>query len=288
MIRGWYHKLMKSDPIKTVLRTVHRLRAPGGCPWDRKQTHQSLRPFLIEEAYEVLEILDHLRSRQQLRDPKQTGKFKEELGDLLLQILLHSEIASESRAFDFGDVANALNDKLVRRHPHVFGKVKVRGATQVLKNWEVIKQAEKKDAGEKRQGVLDGLPRSLPALQRTTRAINKVSRVGFQWPSLKGPIAKLHEELREFEAALKRGTREQQFEELGDFLFNVCNIAFFLKLDPENALRASLAKFERRFRGVETRLAKRGKKPQESNLREMDQIWNAVKAEEKRKKRRGR
>lgn len=276
--------------VAGLLETVHRLRAPGGCPWDMKQTHQTLRPFVIEEAYEVLDVLDKVDSSESLRsDPQLAATLQEELGDLLMQVVLHAEIASETGTLDFASIAKALDEKLVRRHPHVFGETQVDGAEGVLQNWEKQKAAEKA-AKSTEASVLDGLPRSLPALQRTTRLIDKVTRVGFQWNDLNGPLDKLAEELAEFqhevrdlEAALQSGAataedlRTKAQKELGDLLFSLCNVGFLLKLNPEDALRGTLSRFEGRFRHVENRLREQGKKPEDSTLEEMDRYWDEAK-----------
>ena len=281
------------ESLTHLIQTVHRLRAPGGCPWDMKQTHQSLRQYVIEEAYEVLDVLDRIDSSERLKsDPALAATFQEELGDLLLQVVLHSEMASETGALDFFRVARGLADKLIRRHPHVFGEVQVEGAEGVLQNWEKQKAAEKA-AKSAEASVLDGLPRSLPALQRTTRLIDKVTRVGFQWNDLNGPLEKLAEELgefqhevRELEARKKSGEasteeteelRRKAQAELGDLLFSLCNIGYLLKLDPEDALRGTLHRFEGRFRHVEKRLRENGRKPEESTLEEMDRYWDEAK-----------
>jgi tetrapyrrole methylase family protein/MazG family protein len=282
-----------AEAVQNVVQTVHRLRAPGGCPWDMKQTHQTLRPYVIEEAYEVLDILDRIDSPDRLKQqPELAASFQEELGDLLMQVLIHSELASETGTLDFASVARALNAKLIHRHPHVFGEnapeLKHLDAEGVLQNWEKIKAAEKAKKNTE-ASVLDGLPKSLPSLQRTSRLIDKVTRVGFQWPDLGGPLAKLKEELTEFEAEVRALssealTPEQRAEqkknaqaELGDLLFSVCNVAFLLKLDPEDALRGTLSRFESRFRHVERRLREKGKTPQESTLEEMDLYWEEAK-----------
>jgi len=285
------------EALTHMIQTVHRLRAPGGCPWDMKQTHQSLRQYVIEEAYEVLDVLDRIESSEKLKsDPELAANFQEELGDVLLQVVLHSEIASETGTLDIFRVAQALADKLIRRHPHVFGEVQVDGTEGVLQNWEKQKAAEKA-AKSADASVLDGLPRSMPALQRTTRLIDKVTRVGFQWNDLNGPLEKLAEELgefqhevRELEAAQKAAAgmplsgsstaedlRKKAQAELGDLLFSLCNVGFLLKLDPEDALRGTLHRFEGRFRHVEKRLREHGKKPEESTLEEMDRYWNEAK-----------
>jgi tetrapyrrole methylase family protein/MazG family protein len=278
------------EALTHMIQTVHRLRAPGGCAWDMKQTHQSLRQYVIEEAYEVLDVLDRIDSSEKLKsDPQLAAAFQEELGDLLLQVVLHSEIASETGALDIFRVAQGLADKLIRRHPHVFGEVQVEGAEGVLQNWEKQKAAEKA-AKSAEASVLDGLPRSMPALQRTTRLIDKVTRVGFQWNDLNGPLEKLAEELGEFqhevrELETKKNSGDDSAEdlrskaqaELGDLLFSLCNIGFLLKLDPEDALRGTLHRFEGRFRHVEKRLRENGKKPEESTLEEMDRYWDEAK-----------
>ena len=259
-----------------------------------KQTHQSLRQYVIEEAYEVLEVLDRIDSSERLKsDPALAATFQEELGDLLLQVVLHSEMASETGALDFFRVAQGLADKLIRRHPHVFGEVQVEGAEGVLQNWEKQKAAEKA-AKSSDSSVLDGLPKGLPALQRTTRLIDKVTRVGFQWNDLNGPLEKLAEELGEFQHEVRElealektpgsagapsvdSLRAKAQAELGDLLFSLCNIGFLLKLDPEDALRGTLHRFEGRFRHVEKRLRENGKKPEESTLEEMDRYWEEAK-----------
>lgn len=271
-----------------VLRTVARLRGPGGCPWDREQTHQSLRPFLIEEAYEVLDVLDRVEKPENLNDDDLRGHFEEEWGDLLLQVLLHAEIAHETRAeVDLGSIARTLNEKLVRRHPHVFGEVKVSGSTEVLKNWDEIKKSEK-GAAPKAESILDSIPKSLPLL-RTEKVISKVTKVGFQWPDLQGPLDKLEEEIRELKSALKGAdpaditAREQIESEIGDVLFCAANISYLLKMDPEAALRGTLRKFESRFRHVENRLREKGSSPEQSTLEEMDRYWDEAKALERKK-----
>lgn len=267
--------------IQELLQTVYRLRAPGGCPWDRKQTFQSLRPFFLEETYEALEALDKIDSPEKLKDPALKTAFVEELGDVLLQILLHSEIANETGDFDFNQVCAFLNEKLIRRHPHVFGDASADSAESAYQNWERIKAQEK---GAK-NSVLDGLPPALPALARTTRVIDKVTRVGFQWPDLKGPIAKLEEEVRELkEVALQLEAQPDNTDlqkkvesELGDVLFCAANLGFTVKVNPEDALRSMLVRFEKRFRYVEKQILAGGKKLEESTLEEMDKHWDIAK-----------
>jgi tetrapyrrole methylase family protein/MazG family protein len=276
--------------LSEVVETVHALRAPGGCPWDRAQTHQTLRPFVIEEAYEVLDVLDQISNTEQLKDPVIRANFREELGDLLMQVLLHSEMTAEVEAFDFFDVASGLTEKLVRRHPHVFGGEKASDADAALKSWEARKLEEKKKIAQA-SSVLDGMPKGLPALQKTARIIDKVTKVGFQWPTIDGPLEQLRSELAEFEAEArqvdscthpedKQKLVERMHDELGDLLFSVCNVGHFFKIAPEDALRRTLIKFERRFRFVEDRLREKGSAPERSTLEEMDQYWKEAKTHE--------
>lgn len=277
-----------SDKIKALtdlIRTVHRLRAPEGCPWDRAQTHQSLRQYLIEEAYEVLDVLDQINSTESLNDERIRAAFREELGDLLMQVVLHAEMTSETGIFDIYDIAQTLNEKLIRRHPHVFGEIRVDSEESAFQTWEKQKALEK--AKNPDSSVLAGLPKGLPALQRAGRVIEKVSKVGFQWSDLNGPLDKLDEELRELKdevRALENATdsekplaRQKLQNELGDLIFSLCNVTYFLKISPEDGLRATLSKFEARFRHVERRLKELGKTPEQSNLQEMDLFWEEAK-----------
>ncbi|HUP58680.1 MAG TPA: nucleoside triphosphate pyrophosphohydrolase [Bdellovibrionota bacterium] len=271
------------EKLAALIQTVHRLRAPGGCPWDRAQTHQSLRPYLIEEAYEVLDVLDRVEGEKSLADEQIKAALREELGDLLMQVLLHSEMTREAGAFDFYEVAATLDEKLIRRHPHVFGDAKADSEETAYQTWE--KQKAKEKSAKPEASVLDGVPKGLPSLQRAARVIEKVTKVGFQWSDLEGPLAKLEEELGELKAEVKALEKNKSDEalkkkvegELGDLLFSVCNVAFLMKLNPEDALRAQLRKFEKRFRHVERRLKEKGKSPEQSTLEEMDGFWNEAK-----------
>lgn len=259
-----------SVPIERLLEIMVRLRDPAdGCPWDRTQTFATIAPFTLEEAYEVADAI----ARDDL------VALRDELGDLLFQVVYHSRMAEELGAFDFATVADGIADKLVRRHPHVFGTEAVAGAQDQNRRWEEMKAAEKA-AGS---SVLDDLPVALPALARAAKIGKRVARVGFDWPDAGGAFAKVEEEVAELRAeatAAAGGSRERRFEELGDLLFAVCNVARKLDLDPEGALRHANTKFERRFRAVEAELARRGRTPAESDLAEMDAIWEAVKAAE--------
>ncbi len=275
------------ESLTHVIETVHRLRAPGGCPWDRAQTHQSLRQYLIEEAYEVLDVLDQIKEPTDLQDPKVKENFREELGDLLMQVLLHSEMTSEQGVFNIYDVANGLAEKLIRRHPHVFltGK-EAKDADDALKNWEKKKAEEKKAKSE--DSVLSGLPKGIPALQRAARMIEKVTKVGFQWADMKGPLDKVSEEVAELKAEVLKLEKDPKDEaarkkvegELGDVFFTLCNVAYLMKVNPEDALRNMLQKFEGRFRYIEKRLKEQGKTPEQSGLEEMDRYWNEAKKQE--------
>ena len=246
---------------------MKRLRAPGGCPWDRAQTLETLKPCVLEETYELLAAMDR---------PEDRENHIEELGDVLLQVVFQCAMAEEKGDFTLDDVANAVSDKLVRRHPHVFGDVRADDASAVLANWERIKQRE--HAKEARHSALDGVPRALPALLKAQRTTEKASRVGFDWKDSKGAVAKIREELDELERAVDSGeTAARVKEELGDVLFSAVNYARFIKADAESALEGATAKFSRRFRAVEAAFRERGKSMAESTLEEMDAAWNEVK-----------
>src|SRR5437763_1058485 len=243
---------------------VAKLRAPGGCPWDREQTHESLLPATIEEAYEVAEAAR----------AKDEAHFREELGDLLLLVVMHAEIARESGQFKIDNVIAEVTEKLIRRHPHVFGESNARDAGAVLKQWEAIKREEKK--GD--QHYLSSLPTALPALMRAQKTQSKVSRVNFDWTELADVIAKVEEELGELKSAIQSEDRESIEDEIGDLLFAVVNLARKCRLDAETALQAATNKFVGRFNLLEDELLSRGKKLGDVDLAELDQIWNQVKA----------
>lgn len=286
-----YHEKESLSAIKELLQTVHRLRAPGGCPWDREQTHATLRPYLIEETYETIEVLDQIKTPSDLKNPSLKKAFIEEWGDVFLQILLNAEVASENDPeITIEAIAKSLNEKLIRRHPHVFGEVEVKGSGDVVTNWEQIKKSEKQNASgtsaasEPLPLLLSSVTRGLPPLSKAMKIIAKVTKVGFQWPDLKGPVEKLEEEVRELKHELDKGDPKENLpkieSELGDVLFNICNIAHFLKLDPEAALRSTIKKFESRFNHVETGLRLKGTTLEQSNLKEMDALWDEAKAKE--------
>jgi MazG family protein len=249
-----------------------RLRAPKGCPWDREQTHASLRTYLVEETYEVLDALES-------GDPQ---KFAEELGDLLLQIVFHAELAAEAGTFGITEVIEQIHTKMVRRHPHVFGKVQAKTSREVLKNWEKIKAEERtKDPSPQpaatRASILDGVPRSLPALLEAHQLTRRAAKVGFDWPDANGIFDKLAEETAELKESLALGDANRE-EEVGDLLFVGVNLARFLGLDPEIALKKANQKFSRRFREMERIAASRGQALGERSPEELESLWNEVKS----------
>jgi dephospho-CoA kinase len=279
------------ESLVHLINTIHRLRAPGGCPWDRAQTHQSLRQYLIEEAYEVLDVIDQIHSQDDLKRERIRESFREELGDLLMQVLLHAEMTNEVGAFNIYDVARGLDAKLIRRHPHVFGEEAQRAdsADHALQRWEKEKAKEK--ASKLDASILDGVPKGLPALQKAARVIEKVTKVGFQWDDMHGPLGKLDEELQEFKSEILQLEKDQTQEtlrkkaeaELGDLIFSLCNVGYLMKLNPEAALRSTLSRFESRFQHVERRLKESQKTFEQSDLKEMDQFWDEAKQLEKTK-----
>jgi MazG family protein len=251
---------------------VAKLRGPGGCPWDREQTHESLLPALIEEAYEVAGAVR----------ANDTADFREELGDLLLLIVMHAEIASESGRFDANGVLKDVTEKLIRRHPHVFGNSDARDSGAVLKQWESIKRAERKhksgpNAGEAGGHYLDDLPLALPGLMRAQKAQSKVARVNFDWTDLYDVMAKVEEEIEELKQAIVVQDRKSIVDEVGDLLFAVVNLARKCRLDAESALQAATDKFVARFNRLEDELQSRGKKLGDVDLAELDKIWNRIK-----------
>ncbi len=294
------------ERFERAVQIMHRLRAPGGCPWDREQTFDSIKPFTLEETYEVLEAIDN-RDWDEL-----TG----ELGDLLLQVLFYAEMANEEQRFAIDDVLDRLSNKLINRHPHVFGDVEAKTSADVLKNWEAIKAEEKKkrlEAGggkiekpkEHPDSVLAGVSHGMPALLEAFKLSSRAAHVGFEWPEIAGLFDKLEEETAELKSELAqlpdpnlkpplRGVassgkqqipdalRARMEDEVGDLLFVMVNIARYLSLDPESALRKTNRKFRQRFQWVEDRLRERGKKPAESSLDEMEGLWQQSKREERR------
>lgn len=261
--------------IERLHSIMTRLRDPEtGCPWDRVQTLETLKPCVLEETYELLAAMDR---------PDDRENYVEELGDVLLQVMFQCVMAEEKKAFSFDDVANAISDKLVRRHPHVFGDVVADDPAAVLRNWERIKQQEHKK--EARHSALDGVPPALPALLKAQRTQEKAARVGFDWKDAQGPLAKIREELAELEEAVAASadtSRDPHVkDELGDLLFSVTNLARHLKADSESALANTTAKFARRFRAVEAGAKVAGRDLKDMTLAEMDALWDRAKAAER-------
>ncbi|MBN1304562.1 MAG: nucleoside triphosphate pyrophosphohydrolase [Anaerolineales bacterium] len=246
---------------------VAHLRAPDGCPWDKKQTHRSLRAHLIEEAYETLDALDSGDS----------GKIREEFGDLMLQIVLHAQIASEEGEFRMADILQGICEKLVRRHPHVFEGIEVDGVGKVLENWEAIKKAERQANGEEEKGILDGIPLALPALSQAQEYQNRAARVGFDWPKIDGVLEKIEEEIREVRDATNR---DELAAELGDLLFALVNFARWKDIDPEAALRGTNTRFKQRFSFIERRARQQKRELSTLSLDEMETHWQEAKTAE--------
>jgi len=270
-----------SRNIAELVEIMRRLRTPNsGCPWDLEQTFETIAPYTLEEAYEVADAI----MRGDL------GDLREELGDLLLQVVYHAQLGEEQGAFDFGDVVEGITDKMIRRHPHVFGDEATRSAGVAKGFWEEAKAAERAArAGSETGGagaaaqedtVLANVPLALPALVRAVKLQNKAARVGFDWPGLAPVMDKLKEELAELDEAIAGDRKERIAEEFGDLLFVVANVARHLQIDPEAALRAANHKFVRRFRHIEQTLAARGKHPADSDLQEMDALWDEAKLAE--------
>lgn len=254
--------LPESSSLERFQETIAHLRAPEGCPWDRKQTHESLRPYLLEETYEVLDALDS----------GDAAALREELGDLLLQIVLHSQIAVDSGEFRMADIIASINEKIIRRHPHVWGEVKVNNSEDVKVNWDRLKQAEKSD---ERTSRLQGVSKSLPALTQSFSYQDRAARAGFDWPTIDPVLAKLREELDELLAA---ETPDETFHEMGDVLFVAVNLARWMSVDPESALRAANQRFYRRFHYIEEQAVAQGRILDEMTLDEMDTLWDDAKA----------
>lgn len=255
--------------IDRLLDIMRRLRGPEGCPWDREQDFASVAPFTIEEAYEVADAIE----REDL------DALRGELGDLLFQVVFHSQLAAEQGAFEFSDVVEAIADKLERRHPHVFGDAAIGDAAEQTRHWETIKAAEREAVSDDASALAE-IPVTLPALSRAAKLTRRAARVGFDWPDYHGALAKIREELDELEEAIAEQNPDAVEDELGDLFFALVNVARQLRLDPERAVERTNRKFERRFRAVEAKLAAQGKRPEQSTLDEMDALWNQVKREQ--------
>lgn len=261
---------MKSteNSFNELLSIMKRLRGPGGCPWDAEQTHESLIRYLLEETYEVIEAIEN----------KSPVHLKEELGDLLLQPVFHAAIAEEAGTFSMADIIETLCDKLIRRHPHVFGDMHIADSSAQVENWEQIKKQEK---GKERKSALSGVPPHLPALLKAQKITEKAARVGFDWEHVDQVMAKVMEELHEFEGAMVAGDNEHMEAELGDLLFAIVNLGRFLSINPEEALRKTIQRFQQRFSHVEDTLHARNKQMRDTPLAEMDLLWEEAKTLER-------
>ena len=264
--------MQDNNLFQELVALMERLRGTDGCPWDKEQTHESLKPYLVEETYEVIDAIDS----------GEPAKLKEELGDLLFQVIFHAQIAKENNAFDVAGVLKGCLEKMTSRHPHVFGEEQLKTAEEVLRAWHKIKH---KESGGKEKSILGSLPRHMPALQKAFKVQKKAARVGFDWEKVEDVVAKMEEELREVRQALakRQGTGDRERvtselkEELGDLLFSAANLSRFLKVNPEEALEKATKKFIERFKRVEAELASQGKEIGHASLEEMDRLWEAVK-----------
>ncbi|MGI6454944.1 MAG: nucleoside triphosphate pyrophosphohydrolase [bacterium] len=257
------------EKFQELVQIMARLRAPEGCPWDREQTHQKLKKYLIEEAYELLEAIDDCDD----------AAIAEECGDVLLQVVFHAQIAEEENRFDIDDVLTTINEKLIRRHPHVFGDRAAHTADEVLRNWEADKQKEKPE----RESILDGIPRHFPALMRAEKMQKKAAKVGFDWERIEQVLDKFEEEWREFRQAYKDENPEEIRAEMGDLFFALVNVARYVDVESEEALHQTNHKFERRFKYIENKLKEQNRTLEESNLEEMDGLWDEAKSLELKK-----
>lgn len=253
--------------FEELVGVMARLRAPGGCPWDREQTHASLKRYALEETYELLEAID--------RDDD--PGMREELGDVLLQVLFHAQMAAEDRRFTIEEVMAGLRDKLVRRHPHVFGNERAADPEAVLRNWEKIKALEKPAGGAGEHSLFTSVPRAMPALARAQRLGDKAAGVGFDWPDTEPVWRKVEEELQELREAAGAGRADRVEAELGDLLFSVVNLSRFLKVQAEEALTGAIGRFQERFAHIERELAARGRTADQASLEEMDALWEQAK-----------
>ncbi|BDU51491.1 nucleoside triphosphate pyrophosphohydrolase [Haliovirga abyssi] len=257
------HKLKQKNnkSFETLIEIMEILRGPGVCPWDQEQTIESLKPYLIEETYEVLEAMS-----------EEDHKLKDELGDLLLQIVFQSQIKKEINSFDVYDVIEAINEKLIRRHPHIFGNVKVKDSEEVLVNWDRIKKEEK--SHKNRKSALDGIPKNLPSILKAYKIQHKAAKVGFDWENLEGALEKMDEEIEELKVEHKNQDKEKFENELGDVMFSLINVARLAKIDPDEALRKTIKKFTKRFRYIEDNTD-----IEKADLEAMEKLWEEAKSE---------
>jgi tetrapyrrole methylase family protein / MazG family protein len=253
--------------FQELLYIIERLRGENGCPWDKVQTRESLKPYIIEEAYELIEAIE-------ANDP---SHIKEELGDLLFQIVFQCQVAKEQDEFTMSDVIRGIGEKMIARHPHVFGETECRTPDEVIRQWEVIKKEE----GKLRESILDGVPRAMSSLLRAHRLQRRAAQVGFDWEKIEDVIKKIDEEMRELKDALKSGTKKEMEDELGDIIFMLVNLSRFIGVNPEDAHRKTISKFIHRFRYIEMKAVEQGRQLSEMTLDEMDRLWDESKAREK-------
>jgi MazG family protein len=259
--------LSAAKKFDRLVALMARLRAPGGCPWDREQTFDSIKPHTLEETYEVLDAVDR----------RDWPDLAEELGDYMLQAVFYAQMATEQGFFNIEDALDAINGKLLRRHPHIFGDESAATAGDVKRIWSEVKAAEKAEQGRERESLLAGVPRILPALVEAQQITSRAAQVGFDWENPEQVLDKLQEELREFAEARRGGSPAELENEMGDLLFVLVNLARFVKVDPEQALRATNTKFRQRFGYIERKLAERGKKPADATVEEMEALWQEAK-----------
>jgi len=255
------------EKFQKLVSIMARLRAPGGCPWDREQTLDSIKPYTLEETYEVLQAIDN----------RDWPELTEELGDFILQAVFYAQMASEENLFRIEDALDAINSKLVRRHPHVFGEESAQSPDDVMQIWGRVKDAEQQKKAKPREGLLDGVPRAMPALVEAQQIASKAAGVGFDWENPDQVLDKLHEELAEFAEARRNASHEQLQDELGDMLFVLVHLARFVKVDPEQALRRTNMKFRKRWSHIEASLAAQGRKPEDAKIDEMEALWQEAK-----------
>ncbi|RMG71796.1 MAG: nucleoside triphosphate pyrophosphohydrolase [Nitrospirae bacterium] len=257
------------DAFDRTVEIMRKLRSEKGCPWDRKQTHQTLKSYLIEEAYELMEAIDE-------QDPE---KMKEELGDLLFQIVFHAQLADERGEFNIRDVLEAINQKMVARHPHVFGTDRLNTAEQVLKRWDEFKKRE----GKLQESLLEGVPKAMPSLLRAKKVQERASKVGFDWSEVSEVLEKVKEEFSEFIESLRHGRKDEIEEELGDLFFSLVNLSRFVSINPEDALQKTTTKFIKRFQYIEQEAKRKGKRLEDMSLEEMDALWEEAKGGKKQR-----
>lgn len=252
--------------LQKLLAIMEKLRSDKGCPWDREQTRESLKPYIIEEAYELIEAIEE----------DDTEKIKEELGDLLFQIIFQCQIARENKEFEMSDVLEKIVKKMVIRHPHVFGDTKCKTPEEVVEQWEVLKKQE----GKLRNSVLEGVPKSMPSLLRAYRLQKRAAKVGFDWEKVEDVLKKVDEEINELKNAIKSGKQQEIEDELGDIIFMLVNLSRFIGVNPEDAHRKTISKFIHRFRYIEMKAAEQGRKISDMTIEEMDKLWDEAKEKE--------